>query len=74
MNIIIDSGNSSYFETRALEFISEAQVTHKMLTSLIAKSQSPEMITTSINTYREELSNAIKMLIIAILKIENGEI
>ena len=82
MNIIANAGNPSYFETRALEFITEAAYTRNVLfdlTGLIALNhpetaeKDKEKFIKVQETYKEELIAAIKMLTIAILKVEDGE-
>ena len=63
MNIITNAGNPSYFETRALEFISEAQIIRSILVKDVV-----------FDNYKKEMISAIRMLITAILKVEDGEV
>lgn len=73
MNVIVNSGNPSYFETRALEFISEAQVTRSVTMRQSFKGVDDDTQGIVIENYKEELISAIRMLVVAILKVEDGE-
>ena len=59
LNVIVNSGNPAYFETRALEFVSEATITRLAM-------HDPA-------TYEYKLISAIRMLVIAVLKVQDGE-
>ena len=58
LNVIANSGNPSYFETRALEFIAEAGF---------------DRIENSADTYEQKIIRAIQMLVIAVIKVQMGE-
>ena len=74
MSITADAGNPSYFETRAIEFISEAQITRQEMLKFIKEKELVAAEGTTLKQYKRELISAIKMLTIAVLKVEDGEI
>lgn len=72
LNVVANSGNPSYFETRAIEYIAEAGIDRMNLQGL-----PPDNITDIFQNhagkYKHNLTRAIQMLTIAILKVEDGE-
>jgi len=61
MNVIIDSGNPGYFETRAHELIEEAKV---------ERMGDDQLLRFCRDQYRKKLIKAVRMLILAIIKNE----
>jgi hypothetical protein len=59
--VVANSGNPSYFETRSLEYVEEAKLDRLQITPYT-------------DHYRQKMIRAIQMLIIAVLKVEDGEV
>lgn len=64
LNVIVNAGTPEYFEIRAMEFISEASIT---------RGTDTDEPYTAFKQYKDELISAIRMLTIAVLKVEDGE-
>ena len=70
--MVANSGNPSYFETRAVEYIAEAGL-NRLAIGELPKDNIMEMFDDVSGRYKQNLLRAIQMLTIAIIKVEDGE-
>ena len=72
LSVVAHSGNPSYFETRALEYIEEAKL-DRMAIREIPKDNIMEGFADPAGRYERKIIRAIQMLTIAVLKVQDGE-
>ena len=72
LNVVAHSGNTSYFETRAQEYIKEAKLDRLKIREFPPNEEG--LYNTHFDLYQHNMIRAIQMLTIAILKVEDGEL
>lgn len=77
LNIVSHSSGPSYLETRAMEFIMEAQVSKGNLSKYVIGhgfEEGEELYSEDITKYKQKMIRGIQCLTLAIIKVENGEV
>jgi hypothetical protein len=69
LNVVAHSSGPSYLESRTMEFIMEAQINRIKLRDFKESEQQIE----SEKFYKKRLIRGIQCLVLAIIKVENGE-
>jgi len=72
LSVVAHSGNPSYFETRAMEYVEEAKM-DRMAIREIPSSEAYTGFVEINEQYKQKMIRGIQMLVIAILKVEEGE-
>jgi hypothetical protein len=69
---VANSGNPSYFETRAVEYIAEAGMDRLQIQNFPPNEKG--LANTYYDQYKHNLIRAIQMLTIAVIKVGDGEV
>ena len=72
LQVVSQTGNPSYFETRALEYVEEARL-DRMEARNLPIDNIMEMFQDPREQYKQKLTRAMQMLLIAMMKVDSGE-